>query len=375
MNHIDWLSDQTDILLNPRTPQNDQQETKKLIHSLPTLKAHVWLSTSGSSGIVKWAALSKEAIINSAKAVNTHLQSTSRDIWLNPLPLFHVGGLGILARGFANGASVVNFKKPWNAQMFCEAIVESNATLTALVPTQVYDLVNLNVKSSVKLRAVIVGGGRLSEPIYQKARKLGWPLLPSYGLTECGSQVATPVIDRYDSDFIQPKKVLDHLQVKIDEEGRICVKGSSLLTCYAIQTSSGPQLTDPKLEGWYHTEDLGSIQDGFLHVHGRKGDFIKIGGESVDLSRLEKILDEIKINVAIDPDNILIAAADLRLGHVIHLVTTNQSNTQQLVKIYNEKVMPFERIRHVHQVSSIPRSPLNKVLKRQLSFLLNLPIL
>ena len=37
----------------------------------------------------------------------------------------------------------------------------------------------------------MTGGGALDPSLYKQARDLGWPLLPSYGLTECGSQVAT----------------------------------------------------------------------------------------------------------------------------------------------------------------------------------------
>lgn len=350
---IDWLSDETSILFNPRMPHHDQVQAQELIHALPPLKAHLWLGTSGSSGQIKWVALSKEALLNSAKAVNTHLQSTVHDIWLNSLPIFHVGGLGILARSFLSGASVVACQNQWNAKNFYESLLDSHATLTSLVPAQVYDLIHLQMQAPPKLRAVIVGGGALSESIHKRATALNWPLLPSYGLTECGSQVATS------------KGILDHLEVKIDDEQRICVKGSSLLTGYAVQTASGPQFIDPKCEGWFITEDLGSVANGLLHVHGRKGNFIKIGGESVDVLRLEKILEEVKMCLGISQDNILLAVEDVRLGHVIHLVTT-QLDTQELVKGYNQKVMPFERIREVRVVSNIPRSPLNKVLKQRL---------
>lgn len=369
--NIDWHSDHTEILLNPRTPVSDQKMAQQLIQALPALKTHFWLSTSGSSGAMKWAALSKKAVLESARAVNSHLECNESDVWLNPLPIFHVGGLGIAARGYLSRAKVYNFSNTWNVETFCKVLEETRTTLTALVPAQIYDIVKGQKKSPASLRGVIVGGGAISEHIYAKACELGWPLLPSYGSTECCSQVATPTIGKYESHELPPKKVLSHLSIKLDEEGHICIKGTSLLTGYALGTPSQPKFVDPKQDGWYHTEDLGIIQDGYLQILGRNDNFIKIGGESVDVLRLEKILEELKLSLSLDQDSVILPVKDDRLGHVIHLASTNR-NMDQLVSSFNARVMPYEKIRAVRHVSCIPRSPLNKVLKNKL---LTLPIL
>ena len=52
----------------------------------------------------------KSALLASAEAVNKHLESDKRDTWVNPLPHFHVGGLGILARTYLSGAMLHDFK-------------------------------------------------------------------------------------------------------------------------------------------------------------------------------------------------------------------------------------------------------------------------
>ena len=102
--NIDWDESKSEILLNPRMPPEEKRIAEEFLSAVP-YPGHVWLATSGTSK-QKWVALSKKALLASAQAVIIILECTSKDIWLNPLPLFHVGGLGIRARGYLSGAKV-----------------------------------------------------------------------------------------------------------------------------------------------------------------------------------------------------------------------------------------------------------------------------
>ena len=46
---------------------------------------------------------------------------------------------------------------------------------------------------------------------------------------------------------------------------------------------------------------------------------------------------------------------------------------QNNVEAFNAQVLPFERIRRAHRVAKIPRSPLGKLLRRELEQLLKVP--
>lgn len=363
---MDWESSKTEVLLNSRF-SSDQSE--QIIHSLQKfdyLSGHLWLATSGTTGQQKFVALSKKAILSSAKGVNDHLQASSKDCWIQPLPFFHVGGLGIYARAYLSGSSLIDYysRGHWNPNTFHVQAVESKATLTALVPTQLYDLVQCGLAAPACLRAVIVGGGKLSNDLYHSARSLGWNILPSYGCTECASQIATASLQSLEERGFPQAKILPHLEVKINEEGLICVKGNSLLTGYAIGKEF--QFVDPKEDGWFISEDIGKvINDSYLEIYGRKGSFIKIGGESVDMNRLDAILEEVKSRIHFQSDAVLIPMADERLGFVIHLFTFQ--NSDLLMQAFNEQVLPFERIRKSHLVDKIPKTELGKVRKQDLA--------
>lgn len=373
---IDWSSSDNIVLLNPRMPVEENSRLMQVLQEINGFQGHVWLTTSGSSGKLKLVALSKKAILASAKAVDAHLQSDSSDIWLNPLPYFHVGGLGIAARCELSGAKLFEYDGGgrWDPKQFVDQLKAVKATLTSLVPTQVFDLVRQQISPPETLRAVIVGGGALSPELYAAAVKSGWKLLPSYGMTECASQIATAQLECWrESDF--PLLVpLDHMSLKLDGEGFLQIKSPALLSAYVYV--EGLKLVDPKVEGWFTTEDKVLLEDGKLSGVIRGEHFVKIGGENVDLLRLEKILERILLLGGVACDAALLAMADERLGHVIHLVVAESTCgvVEMLVEEFQNCVFPFERIRKVHVVKEIPRSPLKKVLKNELQSLLKIAV-
>jgi O-succinylbenzoic acid--CoA ligase len=340
---IDWESDESHVLLNPRMPEEERRRLQSYGIDLP---GHLWLATSGTTGALKLTALSKRAMLASAAAVNRHLQSTATDVWSCVLPPFHVGGLGIYARAFLSGARVVADR--WDPRQFAAS---NEMTLGSLVPAQVSDLVEAELRAPAQLRAIVVGGGALRDDLYNAACHLGWPLLPSYGMTETSSQLATATVSS--PDLV----LLEHVEARTEEDGRLAFRGPSLLTGYGTERG----FVDPKSEGWFVTEDLGTVEHGVLRMRGRRGDFVKVGGESVDLNRLDSILAAIA-----GPHAAVIAVPDARLGHVIHIVVDAEVEGRAVLAAYDERVLPFERARRLHCVATIPRSPLGKLLRKAL---------
>jgi O-succinylbenzoic acid--CoA ligase len=335
---IDFESDESHVLLNPRLPNGERARLELLA---PKLDAHVFVATSGTTGAIKLVALSKRAILASAAAVNARLDATRDDVWCGVLPTFHVGGLGIHARAHLTGSRVITMA--WDASAFAAC----DATLASLVPAQVHDLVRAQLGSPAKLRAILVGGGAFDREMQQQARDLGWPVLATYGMSECCSTVAVE------------DALLDHLDARREDDGRLAFRGASLFTGYATEEG----LIDPKVDGWFISGDLGEVDGRTLRVFGRGADFTKIGGESVDLLRL----DAIARSIAGD-DAAVVAVPDGRLGAVIHLAVTHDPDA--IRDAFNARVAPFERAREAHVVASIPRSPLGKLLRAQLAEIL-----
>lgn len=356
MQPLDWKSNQSYIFANPQLEKAFYPSNWDGYKNYP---AHIWIATSGTTqsagGAIKWVALSKKAFLASAEAVNAHLKSNSSDTWLNCLPLFHVGGLSIYARAYLSSAKVETIHLPkWCKESFMELLPK--ATLTSLVPAQLFDIISANYLAPPNLRGVIIGGGVLPLELFEKALSLNWPLMPSFGMTECSSQIATAHDGSYDLT------ILPHMKCSVTTDGLLQIKSPALFSGYLHVQEGSFHFHDPKEDGIFTTQDLVEIENGIIRPLGRASDFIKIGGENASLFHLETFFNKIKPGHL---DAFLNAADDKRLGKIIELVTlkAHAHEVVSLIQAFNGGVMPFEKIRHTRFVESIPRTELGKVIK------------
>ena len=371
---LDLFSDDNVILLNPRLPKEDFAKLQTLAETAQQergLQGHVWIATSGSTAssaaAIKLVALSKTALIASAQSVNQYLQSTAQDTWAQVLPHFHVGGLGIEIRAQLAGAKVIKALQDgkWDVEHFFRTVAHGKCTLGALVPTQVYDLVVGGYKCPSTMRAIVVGGGAFDGTLYEQARSLGWPVLPSYGMTETASQIATASLNSLQSEQYPEIELLSHAEARTDAEGFIEVRAKSLFTCYAQNTDQGIRHWDPKEDGWFKSEDRGEVIGRTLKISGRTKDYIKIGGEGSNVAslRLQMEAAAMDMNPLWPMQATMLDMPSDRLGSEIHMVTTlGQADAEALAETYGKRVMPYEKIRMIHYVDEIPRTDLGKIM-------------
>lgn len=372
----DWSSSQSRVLLNSRLPTEEKTKLLRLTDEF-ALPGHVWIASSGSTASqdqsVKLIALRKEALLTSAQAVNRHLSITSEDVWGLALPLFHVGGLGIMARGFLAGTKVVQLLEEgaWSPERFYQKLIKHEVTATALVPTQLFDLLQKRWPCPENLRAVVIGGAALPDGIYEEAIRAGWPILPSYGMTECCSQVATASLQglkKSDRRMVR----LPHVQVRVSKQGHFEVNSDSLLTGYAQWKGKKAHFIDPKVDGWFETSDRGVIEGDFVLPIGRDSDFVKISGEGVNLNRLNAVLESIVqiLSPHAIGEIVVAAAPDPRTENKIILVVGNALITsdqiREVILRFDRSVAPFEKIRGQKYLKAIPRSPLGKILWKKI---------
>ncbi|MCX8494584.1 MAG: AMP-binding protein [Akkermansiaceae bacterium] len=251
--------------------------------SLAALEGHVLFETSGSSGIPKQVALSKQALLVSADAVNSHLHVTADSTWGLALPVHHVGGFGVAARAYRAGCRLQVFSNRWNALRFGEWLIEAAVTHTSLVPTQVHDLVSAKIAAPNGLLAAVVGGGQLDAKTGQAARDLGWPVLASYGMTEAGSQLATQGLDAL-SEIYQPSPLplLPIWGASTSDEGILAIRGPALFSGVVIDG-----IFTPRSSEWHQTSDRVVLENHVLTPLGRVDSLVKVLGELVDPQAIE----------------------------------------------------------------------------------------
>jgi o-succinylbenzoate---CoA ligase len=356
---LDWHGDQAHIFQNPR-------------HLLPApaqatlLRGTLLFPTSGSSGQPKWVAHTRASMLASAAAVNVHLEVTPGDAWCCGLPTFHVGGCAIHARACLGGNTVHSYAEAWSAGRFHQYLTETQATLTSLVPTQVHDLVQARFPSPERLRAVVIGGGALRPDLYTAARYLGWPLLPSYGMTEAASQVATATLGSLHAATYPSLKVLGHWEARTTATGLLQLRGPGLFHGYYCQHQ--PQTWEwqnPFQQDWFQTTDRAELlPDGQFQWRGRADRVVKILGELVDLDAIEQFFLK-----HAQQEVIILPVPDPRSGHQLHAVATQSNATAHAA--YNATCPPYARVATWHVLPTLPRSPLGKPLRAEIAQLLS----
>lgn len=320
----------------------EHAELREWLEGKPEFEGHVVFKTSGSSGLEKWVALSKEALEWSARRVIETLGMTERDVCGLALPALHVGGFGLALRAYLSGAKLVEFEGRWDALKFGQWCADQGVTLSSLVPTQVIDLVQGSVNAPAAMRFVVVGGGALSPDLERLAKVQGWPVLPSYGMTETSAQVATgeglPLIEGWNARI---------------EEGCLALNGGGLLTVVITRENGGFVATDPKVKGWYRTSDRVELSGRNLHILGRTDRQVKVLGKLVDLENLEAFWrNRLGREVA------LVARPDDRRGVVLILFVEGEvEGIEELNRVFSGP----ERLMAYQVLESLPRSPLGKI--------------
>ena len=241
--------------------------------------------TSGSTGAAKAAVHSMANHYYSAAGANMNMPLVSGDRWLLALPLYHVGGLGILFRSILAGATVVI---PHHKKTLGQSIRRTDATHISLVATQLRRLLEECSVPHKTLKAVLAGGGFIPESLVQHAHALGYPLHTTYGLTEMTSQVTTTPPHATLEQLLSSGYSLPHRQLRIAAHGEILVKGAVLFQGY-LQEGRICRTVDA--DGWFHSGDIGVLcPDGSLCLRGRMDNMLISGGENIHCEELEKAL-------------------------------------------------------------------------------------
>lgn len=373
------------LALDPRLSPSVKRALREVVEG-GSRPGKVWILSSGTTmapDTYRLVQLSWAALLASAQAVNQHLRVDAHDHWLLALPDFHVGGLSVHVRAqylrdgaFAPGAGIpvtraAGNNSPWSPERYIESAHTSGATLSALVPTQVYDLVVKGFRCPQSLRAVVIGGQALPPALYLKARELGWPMLPSYGLTEACSQVATASLSSLSQTAEFPSlELLPHIEATISPDGLLRLRGASLCDGHWIVRVNegglqGAEFVDPRQDNWLTTSDRAAIEgaDGGapqLRILGRSGDAVKIGGELVERSGLEDALLAARLALGLVSDAAVRTVPDERLGHRVEIDVEDEKAAALLLEKYNSKLPPYAHARAVHVVPRIDRTVLGK---------------
>lgn len=141
------------------------------------------------------------------------------------------------------------------------------------------------------IKYIITGGAACQERLIRIFNAAQIPLYEGYGPTENSPVISVNSRGKGRMKFGTVGPPIKGVEVKLMEDGEICVKGPSMMVGYYKR----PDLTaEAIIDGWLHTGDIGIFEDNtFLRITDRKKELFKTsGGKYVAPSAIENKLKE-----------------------------------------------------------------------------------
>lgn len=228
--------------------------------------------TSGSTGTPKGVCLAEETIDSITASLSNALASShlSRHLCLIPFATLLENIAGIYV-ALSMGRSVVVEEvsqfglisnHAFNVQRFVDAVRKYQIESVILLPQMLKAIVEYMAEHGPadfkSLKFIAVGGGKVSPDLLSQCQMLNLPVYEGYGLSECASVVSLNLPNARKIGSVG--RILPHVEVKIEQNGEVVVKGNAMLG-YVNDITASPYI---------HTGDAGYFdEEGYLYITGR----------------------------------------------------------------------------------------------------------
>ena len=305
--------------------------------------------TSGTTGFSKGVMLPYRAIWGNIEFIISRLGKKVHpgDNLLSILPMAHMYGMAVeFLFAFCHGCHLFFLTRLPSPAIIAQAFADIRPALIVTVPLIIEKIIRKRVfpkvqdnrvklllsmpvvSKKVKDRIcqevynafggnfyeIIVGGAALSKEVEEFLLSINFPVTVGYGTTECA-----PLISYCDhKEFVAGccGKPVDRMEVKILSNnpqhipGEIVTKGCNVMLGYYKNREATCQAIDE--EGWYHTGDLGTMDDEkHLFIRGRiKNMLLGASGQNIYPEEIEDKLNSMPMvaeSVIVQRDDKLVA--------------------------------------------------------------------
>jgi fatty-acyl-CoA synthase len=261
--------------------------------------------TSGTTGFPKGALLHHRGIINMSRFVTLRSGVTEAGVWVNAMPMFHIGGGVLTEIGTMTQRGTYVLLPHFDPALVLECIETYSGTITLLVPTMliaVLDHPDAATRDLSSLRTVMSGASFVPAELVRRTKtQFGCETTIVFGQTELHGVITQTHLDDSPEDQSETTgRPLPQVEVKIvDPEtgatlplgvhGEVCARGYQTMQAYYDMPKETAATL--KADGWLHMGDLGTIDErGFLRITGRLKDMIIRGGENIFPREIEDLL-------------------------------------------------------------------------------------
>ena len=359
----------------------------------------VLLYTSGTTGKPKGVVLTFDNLMSNVDAIIEIKMATPKDRLLALLPYHHVLPLSINLLMAIHIGTLVVLIDELSASAILGALQKYKITIVVGVP-RLWEMIHKGLMEKIKsskianllfelckkvksvtlskivfkkvhqalggnIRYLVSGGAKLDPNIMDDFKVLGIKVLEGYGLTETSPIIA---FTRPDDVYIGTVgKTIPGVEVKIADDGELLVKGRNVLKEYYNKPEATKEAKDEN--GWFHTGDLGKIENGYITIIGRKKEMIVLSnGKNINPIDIENEIakgsDLIKEIAVMEHNNHLLALVypDFKLIKERSITNITETLKWDIIDSYNINAPAYRKILEIKIVKDeFPKTKLGKL--------------
>lgn len=297
-------------------------------------------------------------------------------------PMTHAAGIMSMPAS-ARGGTVVILERAERTAVL-DAIERHRVTELFLPPTVIYRLLDtpdVERRDFSSMRYLLYAAAPMSVDKLRRAIEVFGPILMEcYGQVEAFAAISYLRPEEHFLDgHLAPDERLSSCgrpyplisvsirddvgaEVPTGTKGEICVRGDLVMKGYY---NAPTKTAEAVVNGWLHTGDVGHLdEDGYLHITDRKKDMIISGGLNIYPQEIEQVIWS---HPAVR-DCVVIGVPDHDWGEAVKAVVELNDGLRvsdsELMALCKKRLGGVKAPKSVDFVSSLPRSPNGKVLKR-----------
>ncbi len=311
------------------------------------------------------------------------------DIWLGPVPLYHIGGFATVMRALLMSNTII-LRDSFDPRAFLQTLEKEKVTILYAYPTMIHALVHHPEAKEFdysSLRLIVYGGSAMPLATLEKAFEVfRCDFLQRYGATECcgsGISVLSP------RDHRRAVEGGDKSKRRLSSAGR-----PTLGTVLKLMNGEGGEVTQPESvgeivvrlnapmegywrrpedtsetlrDGWFYTGDIGMMdEEGYLYIVDRKKDMVISGARNIYPREVEEVLHSHPSVL----EAAVIGVPDEYWGESVKAILVlrpgKEASEEEIIAFCKENLASYKKPRFVEFVSSLPKNPGGKIDKKEL---------
>ena len=342
--------------------------------------------TGGTTGVSKGAMLTHRNILANLEQTGAWISASFKEgteIAIAPLPMYHIFCLTSTLSFMKWGSLIVLITNPRDMPAFLKELQQwkwsvltgVNTLFNGLLNTPGFDKLDFSA-----LKVVVGGGTAVQRPVAERWQKVtGHYITEAYGLTESSpGATCVPLNSPWNGSIGLP---MPSTELSIRDEnfnelppwtgegdiekhtGEICIRGPQVMKGYW----NNPEETAKVIQdGWLKTGDVGH-QDaqGYFTITDRKKDMILVSGFNVYPNEIESV-------VAAHPGVLecgVVGVPDEKSGEAVKVVIVRKDvalTKDSVISHCKTQLTGYKMPRHVEFRDALPKTPIGKVLRREL---------